>query len=863
MLYRRLYIGFILGLVLHGFGEPLIRRPVHDGWRFRQVRGVNSYPALVPGVVQMDLLSNGLLEDPFFKMNERSAQWVDKEDWEYQTTFDVSPDVYARENIRLVFEGLDTYADVYLNSQKVVVANNMFRTWSVDCKGYLKPIGNALRIYFHSPVKIDLPKCLALDYEYPAANDQSANGGLLDRKVSVFARKAGYHYGWDWGPRLVTLGIWRPVMLEAWSSGRLEDVQIFANNVSAKSAEISVMADVSVERAAKGMVSVIDAKSGLTYVKKAVTFSAGANKVSVGFDLKKPRLWWSNGLGEPHLYSLNVVLSLDGKEVDARTVRTGVRSLRLVRDKDPDGKGASFYFELNGHPVFMKGANYIPNDSFLPRVTEARYRNVVARARDANMNMLRVWGGGIYEDDRFYDLCDEYGILIWQDFMFACSLYPADQAMLENIRQEAVQNVKRLRNHACLALWCGNNEMNDGFYGWGWKRQLEERGVADKVKAEYDAVFQKLLPQVVAEIDPGRPYRSSSPLSDFNPEGSDGKSGDMHFWQVWHAEKPFKMYEDVIPRFMSEYGFQSFPEFVTVKRYAPDEKDWDIQSDVMLTHQRHPRGNQLVRVYLGQNYREAKDFRSFLYMSQLLQADGIRIGQEAHRRAMPFCMGSLYWQHNDCWPVASWSSSDYYGRWKAQHYFTRKLYQDVLVSPHQKAGALCVNVVSDRLTPIAGNLTVRLMTFVGKTVFERCAEVDVPANSSVCLFNEPINALLNGVPTNSVLVSASFEEKGSVLGDSVYLLSPLKEVELPMAVIERQVLPIKGGFEISLRSSVFARGVYLSVDACTDDFFSHNFFDLLPGKTMVVTVRTAMSAAEFARNLTVISMCDAVLSAEK
>lgn len=848
----------IFATTLSAGARHVLREPLRSDWRFRQVRGVNWYPASVPGVVHTDLMANGLLEDPFVKMNERAAQWVDKEDWEYVTAFDVAPAMYAREKLRLVFEGLDTYADVYLNSQKVVVANNMFRTWQAEVKPLLKPVGNELRVYLHSPVKIDLPKCLALDFAYPAVNDQSENGGLLNRKISVFARKAGYHYGWDWGPRLVTSGIWRPVVLEAWDGERFEDVQVSPSGVTAQSALVSVVAEISARRTAQGVLTVVDAKSGVVYTEKPVRLAAGTNTVSAGFTLSNPRLWWPNGLGEPHLYTFAVSLKVDGAVADTRAVRSGIREVRLVREKDADGKGASFTFEVNGHPVFMKGANYIPNDSFLTRVTEARYRDVVARARDANMNMLRVWGGGIYEDDLFYDLCDESGILIWQDFMFACSLYPADAAMLENIRQEAVQNVRRLRNHPCIALWCGNNEMNDAYYGWGWKKYLEEKGVAEKVKAEYDAVFLELLPEVVRQHDPARPYRSSSPISDFNPEGSDTESGDMHFWQVWHAEKPFTMYEEVIPRFMSEYGFQSFPEFVTVTRYAPDEKDWDIQSDVMLAHQRHPRGNPLVRIYMKQNYREAKDFRSFLYMSQLLQGDGIRIAQEAHRRAMPRCMGTLYWQHNDCWPVASWSSSDYYGRWKAQHYFTRKLYQEVLVSPHRAGDALRVQVVSDRLTPIEGTLTVRLMTFRGAVVFERRVAATVPANTSVALFDEPVAEVVAGYAPNTLFVSAVFEERGSVLSDSVYFLVPLKEVELPRAVIERKVTPFKGGFSVSLKSPVFARGVYLSTDEGLDDVYSDNYFDLLPGKTVVVTVRSKMPAEAFAEALRVVSMCDAV-----
>ncbi|MDD2600836.1 MAG: glycoside hydrolase family 2 protein [Kiritimatiellae bacterium] len=835
------------------------RLPLHHGWRFKQVRGRNWYPATVPGVVQSDLMANDVIPDPFVGMNERAVQWVDKEDWEYECTFNLTAEQLAADNFRLVFEGLDTYADVYLNDAKLIIANNMFRSWRKECKELLEPGENHLRVYFHSPIKIDLPKVLALDFAYPAVNDQSENGGLLERKVSVFARKAGYHYGWDWGPRLVTMGIWRPVYLEHWDELRFEDVHITTREITPASAQVEVKVEVDSGIECDAVLEVVGDASGRVYATRRTELSPGVNKLTLAFTLNNPRLWWSNGLGEPFLYDFKVRIKEGDQVFDTRVVPTGIRSIRLVTELDMAGEGSTFFFELNGVPVFMKGANYIPNDSFLPRVTREQYRDVVARAADANMNMLRVWGGGIYEDDYFYELCDQNGILVWQDFMFSCSMYPLDQEIEANIRAEAIENVKRLRNHASLALWCGNNEMNEAFYNWGWKQQFAQKGVALRVKMEYDRLFDHLLPEVVREFNPEIDYRSSSPYSDLYPEERNDKSGDRHYWDVWHGKAPFTSYEEAIPRFMSEYGFQSFPELSTVRSYAAHEKHWDIESDVMLAHQRHPSGNELIRVYMERNYREPRDFRSFLYMSQLLQADGMRLAQEAHRRNMPYCMGTLYWQHNDCWPVASWSTSDYYGKWKASHYRTRKSYERVIVSvtKSESEGRMSAYVVSDLLEPLQGELTLKLMSLTGATHKERRESVTVEANSSLHALEIDLDDFLGGLSPSNVLVSAVFKSR-ILKADSIYLLAPLKSFELPITTLKTEITEFKGGYSIKLSSDHFARGVYLALDDAESPFFSDNYFDLLPGESRVVVVRSAKARDEFTRKLRVISMCDAI-----
>ena len=669
---------------------------LHEGWKFRQARLTNWYPATVPGVVHTDLLQNKIIEDPFFRLNERGLQWIDKEDWVYETCFTLAADMMRKENMELVFEGLDTYADVYLNDECILKADNMFRCWSIPVRQYIREENNILKVYFHSPVKIDVPKWDALPYQYPASNDQSENGGLFNKKISIFARKAGYHYGWDWGPRLVTSGIWRPVYIRAWSDLRINDVFIEQKEVGAGRAVIAGHVELDADKDMNGvLVTITDEATGRVLGEWQADLKRGTNRVTVDFVLHKPKLWWSNGLGEPFLYRFRTDIIAGGELLDSKTERVGIRSLKVVHQPDKDGH--TFYIELNGRPVFAKGANYIPSDNFLPRVTPENYKRTILDAAGVNMNMLRVWGGGIYENDVFYDLCDEHGIMIWQDFMFACSMYPAEGALLDNIHQEAVDNVKRLRNHACIALWCGNNECQDAWLGWGWKREIERQNkeYADKIWAQYRQQYHVTLPGVVREYAPGTFYWPSSPFA-FEGEMSGTTDGDRHYWSVWHGKAPISDYDSEKSRFFSEYGFQSFPEFDSVKRYAPYPEDWDIRSEVMMSHQRGgDHANGLIETYLLNEYKKPRDFRAFLYMNHVLQGDAIKTAIESHRRQMPYNMGTLFWQHNDCWPVASWASRDYYGRWKAQHYYTRKVYDDILISPVVEGDDLKVYAVSD------------------------------------------------------------------------------------------------------------------------------------------------------------------------
>ena len=819
---------------------------INKGWQMKQARLDNCYEAKVPGTVHTDLMREGIIDDPFFRLNERAAQWVDKEDWEYRTSFDLAEDVMSKDNLRITFHGLDTYADVYLNDSLILKANNMFRTWKVDIKGIAKAKDNQLRVYFHSPIKIDVPKYDALPYHYPARMEQSENGGLFDKKISIFARKAGYHYGWDWGPRLVTSGIWRPVEIEAWDGVKIDDVHYRQPSVDKKLAKISANLTILAGAKGKATVSIIDVETGKTFAKKSIAITKGDNHPTVDFEIKNPRLWWTNGLGSPEMYRMRAVVEMNGDK-DVKEDRIGVRSLRLVTDRDEQGR--AFYFVLNGEKVFMKGANYIPCDNFLPRVTDSIYRATIHDAKDANMNMLRVWGGGVYEDDRFYNLCDENGILIWQDFMFACSLYPGSGEYLENVRQEAIDNVRRLRNHPCIAHWCGNNECQDGWYDWGWKKGLEAVGqqYADKVWQEYGNMFYDALPKVVEQEDPDRTYWPSSPFGDYG-HGSTKNEGDYHYWGVWHGKEPITNFNEVHVRFCSEYGMQSFPEYESVKVFAPEKRDWDIHSEVMMSHQRGGSyANGLIESYLLSEYQKPDNFERMLYVGQVMQGDAMKTAIESHRRDKGYCWGTLLWQINDCWPVASWSTRDWYGRWKAAHYMMKKAYRDILVSPIERNGEMQIFVVSDRLAPAKGHLCVEVMTMDGKVIGNHESDVTVNANSSECLMKARTTDWLKGNGRGDVIIRATLKTGNDVYANN-YFLEFNKDMHYAQPNIDVRVEKAVDGVDVTLKSDTFVRGLFLSIDGI-DNFFDDNFIDLLPETPSTIHVRTKVSVDEFRKQL--------------
>ncbi|AIQ50748.1 beta-mannosidase [Paenibacillus sp. FSL R7-0331] len=822
---------------------------VLDNWEFRASGDESWLPAAVPGTVHTDLLRSGLIDQPFYGTNEHRLQWIDKKDWEYRTTLQLDEGWESLAVTELNFAGLDTYADVYVNNVHALSADNMFLAWTVDVKGLLRAGENEILVKFRSVVTEDLPKLEQLGYDLPAPNDQSELGGLEEKRISVFARKAPYHYGWDWGPRFLTSGIWREAVLTGRNAAAIADVYIRQDEVKEASARLTAIVEVDAPDSWAGTLRMT--VEGQEWTRE-VTLEPGKGVVELDLVIDQPRLWWCNGLGAPELTTFRAELLENGAVLADAEVRTGLREIKLIRQ--PDAKGASFKFELNGVPVFAKGANHIPNDSFITEVSEERYRHEIASAAESNMNMLRVWGGGFYEEEVFYRLCDEYGLLVWQDFMFACSMYPGDEVFLENVRKEAEYNVRRLRNHPCIALWCGNNEIDSAWAqfeenkGWGWKEKLSGE-VRETLWTAYEEIFHRILPEAVTAHHPGIDYWPSSPLRELTNDADQHSvriagDGDVHYWGVWHGIEPFENYNVKVGRFMSEYGFQSFPELKSVLTYA-EEKDMELESEVMLAHQKNGRGNQIIKEYMDIYLPEAKDFKSFLYMSQILQAEAMRMAIESHRRNKPYCMGTLYWQMNDCWPVASWAGMDYYGRWKALQYTARRSFNDVMLSVEVTDGDnVQVHAVSDLPGALAGALVLRLHAFSGAVLKEWKQSVQLAADSSAVVFTVPLAELMAGLDAKQVVLAASLlAEDGTLLERKEHYFAAAKELTLEQPVLTVAEVPGSGGLSFTVSTDVLARGVYLTAEQ--EGIFSDNYFDLLPGqvKTVQFLRRRADAAA--------------------
>jgi beta-mannosidase len=852
-------------------GKPLPGKLVQNtvlkldrGWQFRQIapgaqnaqNGENGWlPATVPGDVHLDLLANKKIPDPFFRDNESKLQWIEKESWEYKLDFDVTPALLARSNVDLVFEGLDAASVVYVNGVHVLSADDMFRIWRVPVKSSLHTGKNLLRVVFPSPIK--------------AAEEAAAGDPFrLQSKTAdkTYIRKAAYEYGWDWGPRFVTSGIWRPVRLEAWDKVRIADFAIRQRDVSREVAHVDAEVEIEAASAGPARVSVQYTGDGQPVtLSKTVSVHPGRNVIDLPVEIRQPKLWYPAGYGEQPLYEFTARVGAGGaalgnQAAEERKAKAGLRSIVLRRQLDKWGR--SFELVVNGIPVFAKGADVIPFDSFPNRVTTADYRRILESARDANMNMIRHWGGGYYETEEFYSICDELGIMVWQDFMFGNDWQPGTYAFKLNMEAEAEDQVRRLRNHPSIVLWCGNNETESAF-NWAPRTTLPAE-IRFYIWQDYLTEFSGILPRVVARLDAETPYWPSSPSADYEALSPVYESGDMHDWSVWHGRVPFTEYEKHHWRFVTEYGFQSFPEWRTVESFTQPEDRTGIFSPVMLAHQKNNEGNSIIQDYTAKDYPTPKDFASFLYVSQVLQAEGIKIGAEHFRRSRPETMGSIFWQLNDCWPVASWSSIDYYGRWKALQYYARRFYAPILVSPHVEDGSLKVYIVSDKTKSTPATLRVRLMDFAGKVLLDDSRAVDVLPLSSKVYLDWPLQKLAHAgaADTSRVFVVAELSAQGAQISRNLAYLAPVKEIHLKPAALQVEAAGGNGSYKVRITSPVLARSVYLSFGNL-DVKLSDNYFNLLPGETAEIAVASAASLDALKAQLKVISLADAFANGDQ
>ncbi len=784
-------------------------------WQFRQAGAEEWLPATVPGGVHTDLLALDCIPDPFTGDNELRVQWVAEADWEYRHRFDADAELLGQSRIWLVCDGLDTLATVSLNGRALGQTHNMFRRYRWDVKPLLLAGDNELVITFASPVA----HAAAGQARRPLPGvSQAIPGG-------PHLRKAPCQFGWDWGPQLPPIGIWKEIRLEGAGSARLTDVHLRQSHDDGR---VDVSAAVSVDEwmgeALTARLHIV-APDGQAWTAETPV-SAGSARLDL--PIAHPQLWWPNGYGDQPLYQVVVSLRHGDTELDRHGYQLGLRTIELRQE--PDEWGQSFEFRVNGVAVFAKGSNWIPADSFPTRITDDYLEALIRAAADTHQNMLRVWGGGFYEEERFYDLCDRYGILVWQDFIFSCSIYPLDEPeFLENVYHEVVENVRRLRHRASLALWCGNNEMEWGWVDWGWSRPEY-----DALKEAYDRFFHHTLPEWCAAEDPATAYWPSSPSSNIPFEAPNGqRQGDAHYWDVWHGRKPFTAYRDQYPRFMSEFGFQALPPLATIRTYA-EEADWNMTSYVMEQHQKNASGNSLMVGQMLDTFRLPRDFSSLVYLSMVLQAEGIRYGVEHWRRHRDRVAGTLYWQLNDCWPVASWSSLDYFGRWKALHYAARRFYAPVLLSIEDDPPRQGVYVTNDLRRPWAGTLRWSLET-LDNTVLaagEEPVRAAPQATTPINLF-DMAGHVTSDNRRNLIFVADLWQDERFVARQTAYFAAT-KHLSLGDPQITTTCHADGDQLRVDLRGRSLARLVELSMEG-VDVVFSDNYFDLPAGRVVSVT----------------------------
>ena len=779
-------------------------------WRLTRAARGRSYPARVPGDTHSALLAAGEIPDPYVGTNELAVQWVGREDWEYSRDFVVSRDLLAEDTIVLSCDCLDTIAEVSINGKAAGRADNAFVRWRFDVKRHLRAGRNTIRILFRSAEKAAQAAARRLPYPIPHSTYpvQSPHRNLI--------RKIQCHSGWDWGPCLMVAGIQGGICIEATSGVRID--YVYTEQRHAKGVcRVRVFVECAAARAGAYAIA---ASLGEATSRKTVELAQGSNRPHLDLVVENPRLWWPNGYGEQPLYDL--VVEIGGHRISKRI---GLRTIELVNREDK--AGLSMSFRVNGLSVFCKGANWIPCDALPQRESRARLQGLLSSATAAHMNMLRVWGGGRYESDEFYDLCDEKGLMVWQDMMFSCALYPSSREFLASVEREARHQAKRLRDHASLALWCGNNE-DLGALTWF----AESRANRDRYVVDYDRLNEGTIGRTLDECDPTHPFWPSSPSGgrgDYSDNWHDDSRGDMHFWSVWHEGKPFSAYREVTPRFCSEFGYQSFPSLEAIRGYAGDGS-LNPTGPVMEHHQRHPRGNSIITEMFTRYFRMPEGFESFVYLSQVQQAVAIRTAIEWWRHLRPTCMGTLYWQLNDLWPVCSWSSIEHSGKWKLLHYAARRFYAPVLLAGFLVGDAVEVWGVNDGREAASGRVRADVMDFAGKIIRKETFPMRVPAGSARVLRTRSL-ASLTAAPERSFLL-LTLEMAGQTVTSELFF-TEYKRCELAPAHVRAEVASAARGFSVTLTTDAPAFFVSLDAEGIAGEF-EDNCFTLTPGTPRIV-----------------------------
>ena len=788
-------------------------------WKMKDTRSGKWNNAIVPGSVFTDLLREGLMEDPFYRDNEDKAVELSYSDYEYTRKFNITLSLLKKDKVFLSCEGLDTLTEIRINNKLVAKTNNMHRIYEFDIKDMLKEGSNSIHIIFFSPTQ----------YIEKKHKKNPLWKRIFDIAMAGFyyIRKAHSMFGWDWGPRIPDSGIWRNISLKFFESARLKDVYITQKHKKNKvklGVQISFEAWVRKRFNLEVLVIYPDGRM----ISKTLKVNDPGKDCNVNFTIENPELWWPNGYGKQPLYKVIVNLKDEEKILDSKEIKTGLRTLNIRQRKDKWGK--SFEFEVNGIPIFAKGANYIIEDNLMSGYSLKRTERLIRDCIETNFNCIRVWGGGIYPPDYFFELCDSYGLIVWQDFMFACSIYPVNDEFIDNIKHELEDNIKRIRNHPCLGLWCGNNEI-EWIIDMIEKKSLVELEVPEyvsslqmsEIKKMYIYLFEKIIPEIVKKYDPERFYWPSSPSSGGRFDSpNDENRGDVHYWDVWHGLKPFTDYRNHFFRFTSEYGFQSFPGIKTVKSFTNPE-DRNIFSYIMEKHQKNESANGRILTYLSETFKYPKDFESLLYTSQILQAEAMKYGVEHWRRNRGRCMGSIYWQLNDCWPVASWSSIDYYGRWKALHYYARRFYAPVLISAEDNDTRVNIYVVNDTMEGIKGIIKWKLRDKKSHIIYEGKKDAAVASLKAKKCIELDLEGIVNKDNIRDVYLEFLLDINGQCVSSGTLLFVKPKHFNFMNPEIKADVNEEDEQFIITLESQAFAKSVELDLKKA-DCKFSDNYW---------------------------------------
>ena len=809
-----------------------MKKSLNGEWQFRQAGKAQWYKANVPGCNFTDLMDNGLIPDPFYGVNEKDCAFVGKSDWEYRRRFHVGAEELACDEVFLCFEMLDTLADIRINGTVVGSTENCFVKYEFPVGNLLRAGENEISVFFHSPVNF-------------ASQTYRKEGGTVNSNGQngiIHIRKPQSHFGWDWGPVLVPSGISGACFLEFVHTARLTHISTAQQHHESGTVTLTVNTEIQYF----GAQSVSAAVQIICPDGKVMR----ANGTHTAFEIEKPLLWWTyelSGKDVQPLYKVSVTLTEGERVVDEKTLDIGLRTLKLNREKDTYGQ--QFRFELNGVPLFAKGANVIPPDQFIHRFDEEKREKFFAAVRFANMNLLRIWGGGYYADDAFLKKCDEMGILIWQDFPFACQGYPFfKESFLENVKREVAYHVARMCSHPCLALWCGNNEIEQMSGAWQHLR--------DYIKWT-DTFFYSILENEIRKIDTATPYIPGSPCGTAYGTGiNQDNVGDSHIWAVWHGMQPMTYYRKRFPRFCSEFGFESLPDLKTIKTFA-EKADYDLHSPVFLSHQKCKSGNRKMLYYIAKRFHLPRHFEDYIYLSQLAQMECVEDATLHWRRHRGRCNGSLYWQFNDCWPVCSWADMDYDYNYKALHYAARRFHAPVCISVEDSEKQIEVFAHNDKNEPVAVEIEAFFFTFAGEKKNAICKRITLPALTVKKVFRVNTSRIPKTKKTYTGLCVRLYNERGEMCMQKVILPDKEKNLALPKAEIEKETVIRDNRITLKLQADKFARLVCLTSEV-SGAVFSDNFFDLLPGQIYEVSmaVPAGEDAGAVAAGIRVFSLSD-------